>query len=325
MTTLDVDPPVPADLWHRHAAAALVVTTMAVAAGVVLMAADAAVPRSWQVAVLVVGVAVVGMPHGSLDGRVAEILLRPRLGRMWGPVFGVGYLGVAGLVLLLWLVAPAVGLAGFLAVSVLHFGLGDTEMMPAGPSRAAAVLVRGLMPITLPAVLHRAEVAELFGLLAGPAAGQVGADAAWWIGLATVAAASFWVLSSRPLKRASHRIVSEFVALTAVLLILPPLLGFAVYFCVWHSPRHLLGWVAAHEARRVAAMATPLTVLTLALMLIAGLLAARLDPAAAFGDTAIRVTFIALAALTVPHMLLPLIPAQQNARESELAGVAQCD
>ena len=55
--------------------------------------------------------------------------------RAWFGVFAVPYLGLAGLVLLAWHVAPMATLAGFLALSVLHFGEED-----AGPGRPLEIL-----------------------------------------------------------------------------------------------------------------------------------------------------------------------------------------
>lgn len=83
-------------------------------------------------------------------------------GRGWGqgggPPFLAGCVALAGLVWVGWLFVPALTLAAFLALSVLHFGLGDTEGDRTG---IAGVLARGAMPILLPAVSHPAAVAPV--------------------------------------------------------------------------------------------------------------------------------------------------------------------
>ncbi|WP_246686158.1 Brp/Blh family beta-carotene 15,15'-dioxygenase [Methylobacterium sp. WL8] len=114
-----------------HLAAALVAL---VALGLV---ASAFLPReaSWLAALSVV--IVLGVPHGALDGAIAAPLLRPRYGRAWFGVFAIPYLGLSALVLLAWQLAPLAALAGFLALSVLHFGEED-----AGPGVPHVLLDR---------------------------------------------------------------------------------------------------------------------------------------------------------------------------------------
>lgn len=85
-----------------------------------------------QMVVLLVGIITIGFPHGAFDYLVAKPVLLKRLGRTWFAVFLTAYLGLAGLVWLAWIAAPAVTLAGFLAATVVHFGLGDTEHEPLG-------------------------------------------------------------------------------------------------------------------------------------------------------------------------------------------------
>ena len=92
-------------------------------------------------------------------------MLRPRYGRIWFGVFALPYLGASALVLLAWQAAPLATLAGFLALSVLHFGEED-----AGPGQPVEALVRGGLPIALPALLQPEETARIFaaiGILAG--------------------------------------------------------------------------------------------------------------------------------------------------------------
>ena len=136
------------------------------------LVASAGLPRDAAWLVALTAVIVLGVPHGALDGAVAAPLLRPRWGRAWFPVFAVPYLGLAGGVLLTWQLMPLATLAAFLAVSVLHFGAED-----AGPGRPVEALVRGGLPVALPALLHPEATARVFAVVARVPMAEL---PAWW-------------------------------------------------------------------------------------------------------------------------------------------------
>ncbi|SFK86220.1 beta-carotene 15,15'-monooxygenase, Brp/Blh family [Methylorubrum salsuginis] len=261
--------------------------------------ASALLPRdaSWLTALG--AVIVLGVPHGALDGAVAVPLLRPRFGRLWFGVFALPYLGLSALVLIAWQVAPLATLAGFLALSVLHFGEED-----AGPGRPVEALVRGGLPIALPALLRPEETAEIFALVARVPMPQLPAwwsAAAWlWLALATL-----WLTIYRP-RRA---LLAECAGLAAAFWLLPPLTAFALYFVGLHGPRHMRALVrdpvrapTIDTMGRAVRAALPIFALTLGL-------GAGLWPLYAPGSpdptaTLLALTLQILSALTLPHVLL---------------------
>jgi beta-carotene 15,15'-dioxygenase len=263
---------------------------------------SAALPReaSWLVALVIV--IVLGVPHGALDGAVAAPLLRPRYGRAWFGIFAVPYLGLSALVLLAWQVAPLVTLAGFLALSVLHFGEED-----AGPGQPFEALVRGGLPIALPALLRPEETAALFGTVTRVPMAHL---PSWWIAAAWLwlALTVAWVLVPR--RRGAVRI--EMTVLALAFWQLPPLTAFTLYFVGLHAPRRMRALVRdptrapGIDTMRKAVRAS-LPVFGLTLLLGAGLwplyAAGANDPAA----TLLCLTLRMLSALTVPHVLLDRI------------------
>ncbi|MGX5774947.1 Brp/Blh family beta-carotene 15,15'-dioxygenase [Methylorubrum zatmanii] len=264
--------------------------------------ASALLPReaSWLVAL--VAVIVLGVPHGALDGAVAAPLLRPRGGRLWFGLFAVPYLGLSALVLLAWQVAPLTTLAGFLALSVLHFGEED-----AGPGRRLEALVRGGLPVALPALLHPEDTAGIFAVVARVPMPQLPGwwtEAAWlWLALA-----GLW-LATRPPRRA---VMAEILLLAAAFWLLPPLTAFTLYFVGLHGPRHMRALVrdrtkapAVDTMNRAILASLPVFGLTL-------LLGAALWPLYAPGSpgavaTLLTLTLQMLSALTVPHVLLDVL------------------
>jgi len=167
------------------------VTLAGTAAALALLAWTAIAPESAAGAAfvpLLVGMVFLGLPHGALDH-----LVPARMGVAWGrrpstlALFLAGYVGLAGAFLWLWTAAPALAFGGFLVATVWHWGQGDVDFLERFLGRrrggridhAAAVVLRGALPVAVP-VLVQTEVAE--GLFA-TAAVATGAVAVGGLGL----------------------------------------------------------------------------------------------------------------------------------------------
>ena len=273
----------------------LLFTAAAVIAGS-LVAAAVELPILPLLIVLLIGVSLLGLPHGALDPLIAH-----RANLWTGPLgflaFNAAYIAIAALVVAMWLLVPPIALAGFLLVSAWHFA-GDWF----GRGAAIGRLAVGLALLCLPTVLHGPVVAEIYAVLAGPAGAQLVAAQQLVAGPAVIASAALF-LSARPNDR---RPGVELVAVFLVALFLPPLVFFLVYFCGLHSPRHLL----AH-ARTLSSSVRPNRLALYVLGYTAGALAIfgggflALNAAdIALNESLLRLVFIGLAALTVPHMLV---------------------
>ena len=252
--------------------------------------------------VALAAVVLIGLPHGALDGAIAmhlgyatKILNFIR--------FIVLYVMMAGLVVALWIVMPALCLLGFLMISMIHFGSGDARH-GTGWMRGAEILAHGGLVVAGISQMHRTEVDVVFGYL-------VGGDTAFvWSGLDVmtvfVGFVSLLSASARPSGfgngaglqsnlRFWQRCLPWLHRLSALR---------SISACV-HSARHVAGIVG--NLRRYMSVAS-LCVQTLAFTLaswLAGVaavwwLADMTNPE----PTVLRVIFIGLAALTVPHMIL---------------------
>ncbi len=269
-------------------------TIIAVATVLAFLLADPEPPLVVQIAAIAILAAVLGMPHGALDPLVAR-----RLGLWRGPlgfgVFNLVYTAASIAVIALWLVAPVPSLVLFLAVSAVHFG-GDWMRGRSPWLRSLA----GVAMLSLPAFRDEDAVAGLYATLAGEGARSVASVQAA-IGLPLLVL--LLVLALVAARRTPHEALElGLVALLA--LTTPPLVFFIVYFCTLHSARHLReGFVEEREQPRrlTALVVVAYTVIPLgaaALFLTATAGTASLD------DQLLRVVFIGLAALTVPHMAL---------------------
>lgn len=275
---------------------------------VAVLAVDGvALSQQALVLVLALAVAVTGLPHGALDPWVAWRIGLWR-GR-WGFVaFNVAYVGLAALVVIAWRLAPGLSLVVFLAISAWHFA-GDWRQDLPGWARALA----GLALLALPAWRWPGDVDASFALLAG-ADGSVIAS---WLRVASpwlaVGVAAVALLA----QRRSRATAIELAAVAALALLLPPLVYFVVYFCALHSLRHLrieVGEADASSRGPIAGVALLYTVLTLVL---AALVWPWLAAAGTLVHTAdaelLKLVFIGLAALTLPHMLVVML--SERARE----------
>lgn len=282
-----------------HFRIAALLTAVACLAGVVF-------PQpSLEIQGLIAGlaIAVLGFPHGALDPLVAS-LRESSEGRARTLRFFSAYLALALAVVGLWVLSAPLGLALFLVSSTVHFGEGDApQTLPRG-RRRWSVIAHGGAPIILPSALHPESVGEVFGWLLM----QPGSSIAewlvrygpWCLAAWFGAAAAAYLGRSGPLERRS---VIELVVLAAAFAILPPLLSFSVYFCVWHSVRHLM----AVDTVLGRGMRSRGLVVGLAILAATAILVAVGHWGASVGATApgaIRTIFIALAALTPPHMLV---------------------
>ena len=161
-----------------------------------------------------------------------------------------------------------------------------------------------MVTIVLP-VFHSAEVSQLFIILAGPNAillmDALSPALMIWL-VATFIYASVGLAS-----RQYGAALFELSVLAFLVWLLPPLAGFAVYFCAVHSRRHFTSiWTAMqmYISRRFILFSGG--ILTLASWAMgAGLYIGQTSSGNFSADEAfIRTVFILLASLTVPHMLL---------------------
>lgn len=244
-----------------------------------------------------VAIAVFGLPHGTLD---IEILTRSRRAGM--PQFTRAltlYLICAATMALLWWVTPIAALGLFMLVAVVHFGEDWSESGSAFFQHGMALAL-----LSAPALFHRSEIAAIFVALTGTHGAALAGDlllmAAPVSGLvALVAIASMAVNGARATAAAA---AISLVALTA----LPPVPGFAVYFCVFHSPRHfraalrLLGWLRPWQWLPVV---IPVTAAALAITTALFLLV----PATGVPARLVAAVFMTLSVLTLPHLAVPLL------------------
>jgi Brp/Blh family beta-carotene 15,15'-monooxygenase len=285
----------------------------------------------WQFAPFLVGMVFLGLPHGALD-HLAPLFIRHRnLTPRYLVLFVLGYLACVGLYLLFWHFAPAAALVVFLLFSWLHWGQGDAyfqrifEDRPPARNRSEELvrwLVRGGLPIFLPALAFPSAFARVASGILGwyGQAGTISLGESWRIAgialLALLICAYLW-LSWSGKRQGFWRDAWEVALLLVFFLLASPILAVGVYFCVWHSARHLARLMLLDDANRLpltlgdlakpllrtAWEAIPMTIG--ALLLLAGLFwwtgRSVITP-----EALVYLYLSLIAALTFPHFLLVL-------------------
>lgn len=267
---------------------------IALVAAVALGAFPHAIPQSIQLAVLALGVVVLGLPHGALDPAIADRagLVRSKAS-LWA--FNTIYTAVVLAVIGLWWLAPVFSLALFLVVSAWHFAGDWRDTLPwwAQGIGGAGLL---LMPITF----HTETVSIIFVVLSGPGGSTLAktlSQLGWVVPLAMLSVAGFAVVKRQ------WASAMEFAALVLIGILAPPLVFFIIYFCSLHSPRHLrehFQQVDSSGHRRLWRMLVVYTLATL--LLIIPML--WLWSSVSVNESIVRLVFVGLAAVTVPHMML---------------------
>jgi len=235
-----------------------------------------------------------GVPHGAFDVALAhrrwDIGTPPAL-----TAFLALYIGLAAAFAAIWFLLPQLALPVFIVMSGLHFAGDWRNEFPLLP-RA----IVGLALITAPALLHREPVVEIFAWLV-PAdvaltTGEVMAAASIPLlqAAALIVLVAAWSRPAAALEMAATLLLAVFAA---------PLVFFVTYWCGLHSLRHVFAVQSELQPRSLAALgrlSLPYAPITILGVVAGALLWPHLD----LGQAVLAVLFVALAALTVPHMLL---------------------
>lgn len=247
-----------------------------------------------QIFGLAVMVILLGLPHGALDPWVAELVGLSQTPQQ-AIMFNAAYLLIAGLVVLVWIWFPVISLMVFLVISAWHFS-GDWKHDHSMLLRICAGVLLLLMPISF----HTENVAFIFTQLSGAGGGSLAYSLAVPEGVAISSMAVLITVTGY-----KHKWLSalEYAGLLGLAYVATPLVYFTLYFCLLHSPRHLSGllrYANPKQRPRLLRMALTYTILTIILIAILYYFWSELP----IDSLILRLVFIGLAAVTVPHMIL---------------------
>ncbi|MCU4926974.1 Brp/Blh family beta-carotene 15,15'-dioxygenase [Halobacteria archaeon AArc-dxtr1] len=320
----------------RRVATGGAIVTVLLGLGLTAITAVASLPLWVQILPFAMSLLVLGLPHGAVDHLVLPrasgeaVTVRSMLG------VGLLYLIVGGSYAVVWVVTPVVAFAGFILLTAVHWGQGDVytlrSLFAASHTehqsvRVLTLVVRGAFPMLIPLVAfpeQYALVATSIVSLFDP--GSAGAlEPAFTTTGRLIVGASLGVLTALTLglgfvragkSRDGWRIDAiETVGLAGYFALVPPILAIGLYFCFWHSLRHVLRTMLvdpnASQAladgsyrRAWGQFARDATPLTLGGLIVIGLVALAVPESPADVGDALGVYLVAIAVLTLPHVVV---------------------
>lgn len=235
-----------------------------------------------------------GVPHGALDPIFAQQIFGVK-GLLGWSLFAMFYLGLAGGVVLFWYVFPTLWLVGFLLISVWHF---SADLAPG--TLWLARLSYGSAIIVLPVFRFSNELTRLFSFLIETSA-SVALVAALQVLLVPIVV--LVALSAALVMRTDRLTALELLSVSALMLLVPPLPAFTLYFCLMHGARHILRTKQYMDQVTVKSMFGVILLPMLGTLMLM-LLGWFFVVGQSLEQGVVKLVFVGLAALTAPHMCL---------------------
>jgi Brp/Blh family beta-carotene 15,15'-monooxygenase len=235
-------------------------------------------------------IVLLGVPHGSLDVLFALRAYELNSLTAWA-IFLMAYLLVAMGIILLWLLLPVWFFIGFLIFSALHFS-DDLNT----PNYFLIKLSYGAAVICLPSIVHGEALVGLYAIFVDASVAQRIVTISQWLTYPILLLMGIMLFN----QQINIREKLDAYAVLAIMTLLPPILAFAVYFCLMHSARHLIRSHAFFGKLNAHVFTMALVLPTLAAIIMAcGVW--FFTKTLKFELDLIRIVFIGLAALTFPH------------------------
>ena len=240
--------------------------------------------------ILAVLVSLVGIPHGAMDPVIAKDVGLMNTVKS-SVLFLTAYLLIAVFVLVLFRMMPTPILVIFLLLSLYHFSVdwcvGNYRMQ----QMAMASLV-----ITCPTLFHFDDVVTIFSILipSVDASRLAYGIIVFFIIILPVLLSEFYSTNTE------KKILSISVIVFSILL--NPLLFFTVYFCFYHSPKHMVEIFSASQQSKIQVVLITLLIMICTLAL--AVLAFHHLSYDTISDSLTATVYLGLLSLTFPHMIL---------------------
>jgi Brp/Blh family beta-carotene 15,15'-monooxygenase len=235
-------------------------------------------------------IVILGVPHGSLDILFARQTYQLVHISKWLKFLFL-YIVSCLLIITLWMLLPSLFFVVFLILSAIHFS-DDINL----PGNQLLKLCYGFAIISLPGVMHGAELTKLYAMIIDESVSQKIVLISEYLGIFLLGLLAALIMS----KKIDTRTKFEIVAISILFLTTTPILAFTLYFCLMHSARHLIRSRFFLSNSKPKEFIFSLIFPTLAVIMMGvGIWYFKLTPSVE--KDLIQIIFVGLAALTVPH------------------------
>ena len=242
-----------------------------------------------------------GVPHGAFDASIALTLgyYKNLISKLF---FILIYLFLALTVALIWYLLPQFMLIIFLLISIFHFGLGDISWSKSYKCLLSAYINGGIVIFGI-SFVHHNEVNLIYQILLN----NNNTDNVWMIlkyGLLLwlILLPFHLYINSNEFKKVY---IIRIIALSLIIFTTNAIFAFSFYFCFIHSFNHVKRILPSLRNnlsdKNIKNMFLFFTILT---WVLGFLILTYLNYNSSLDHSIIKVTFIGLAALTFPHMIL---------------------
>lgn len=227
------------------------------------------VSYSYQAIPFLLSMVFLGLPHGAMDHIVPRMLEGVSKKKSVASIVLV-YMVLGGLYAVLWLLSPILSLGLFILLTWFHWGQGDLYILrefgferltDSSLFRTCSLILRGGIPMLVPFIAHPEQYIWFLSSLLERFSTEViigdllTADLRLVLltFLGTLTAANFLKGFLRTSTQEDLKIWLydnfEILLLWIFFIALPPLLALGIYFCFWHSVRHLARLSLVEDSR----------------------------------------------------------------------------
>ena len=263
-------------------------------------------------------IATIGVSHGAIDHKKGEYILNKMNSRNYLFLFYLAYLFLFFLVLFFWLKFSLISLFIFFIISSFHFGSEDTAIFLKQATKLENLFyfARGSIIITSSFYLNFNETDQFIQNLLFEHSNTLLHGINWpyiyWINFIFLFALLIVLFVQKKISIISSIIIFiEIIFIALNFYFLPLLLAFTLYFCFMHSTKHIMALSneldhenPIHGLKKFLVMSFPLTLITFTSALI---MLFYLGNNFSLNSSIVKIIFIGLASLTLPHIMLGLI------------------
>ncbi len=244
----------------------------------------------------------IGLPHGSFDGAIASLVGYRSKAQFSKFLFF--YLLLSFFVIIFWIFFPIISLFIFLIMTVIHFGLCDWSNFKISQHKYPITLTYGMTVIFGIIFFNESQSFKIFEYLTN--------DKIYYFKpffifpyFITIALIIYFIYLSFNEKKIRIGVL-EIVSLLFIFYLFDPLLGFSIYFCFFHTYKHLkhlIKNIFIHLSNKKFVIYTTL-IFTILSWFGGMVIVLFLVNNYTLYESILKVIFIGLAALTLPHMIL---------------------